>query len=89
MGGMAVGALAASRLSGRAIAPLVAYAVIEALLGVAALIFHPLFDAVTTFAYETLLPASDGIDRGARAAVAACLRVDSAAVDPARDDVSR
>ncbi len=45
-----------SRLSRAAIAPLVAYAAIEAALGVAALLFHPLFDGVTSFAYESLLP---------------------------------
>ena len=60
MGGMAAGALVASRVSRMAVAPLIAYAAIEALLGVAALVFHPLFDAVTTYAYESLLPGTQG-----------------------------
>ena len=58
MGGMAVGALLASRLSRARIAPLMAYAAIEAGLGLAALVFHPVFDAVTTFAYDVLLPGT-------------------------------
>jgi len=60
MGGMAAGALIASRLSRTGMAPLVAYAAIEAALGVAALVFHPLFDGITTYAYESLLPGSQG-----------------------------
>ena len=60
MGGMAAGALVASRLSRTGISPLIAYAAIEAALGVAALVFHPLFDAITTYAYESLLPGSQG-----------------------------
>ena len=54
MGGMAAGALAASRLSGTRISPLVAYAAIEGLLGVAALLFHPVFDSITSYAYLSL-----------------------------------
>jgi len=60
MGGMGAGALLAGRLSRGRIAPLVAYAAIEAALGVAALAFHPLFDGATTFAYETLIPRAPG-----------------------------
>jgi spermidine synthase len=60
MGGMAAGALAASRLSGTRISPLVAYAAIEGLLGVAALLFHPVFDSITSYAYLSLLPGSQG-----------------------------
>ncbi|HET7033609.1 MAG TPA: hypothetical protein VFJ48_10830, partial [Casimicrobiaceae bacterium] len=60
MGGMAVGALIAPRLGRATTTPLAAYAAIEALLGVAALAFHPVFDGVTTYAYETLLPGSQG-----------------------------
>jgi Na+/melibiose symporter-like transporter len=60
MGGMALGALLAPRLGRGAVAPLVAYAAIEALLGLAALAFHPIFDAVTSFVYAKLLPASEG-----------------------------
>ena len=35
-----------------------AYAAIESAFGVAALLFHPLFDGVTRFAYESLLPGT-------------------------------
>ena len=60
MGGMALGALLAARVSSSLRAPLVVYAAVEAMLGVAALVFHPLFDGVTTHAYESLLPGSQG-----------------------------
>ena len=60
MGGMGAGALLAGRLSRRSTTPLVAYALIEAVLGLAALIFHPVFDAVTTLGYDVLLPAAQG-----------------------------
>jgi len=56
MGGMAVGAWAASRVGGRIRNLLVAYAVVEALIGVAAIFFHPLFVAVTQFSYDTVIP---------------------------------
>ncbi|HUF19224.1 MAG TPA: hypothetical protein VMP00_00565, partial [Burkholderiales bacterium] len=58
MGGMAVGALLASRMRFSRMTPLVAYAVVEAVLGLAAIAFHPLFDTVTGLAYDTLLPAA-------------------------------
>lgn len=60
MGGMALGALLAPWLGRRAVAPLIAYAAIEGLLGLAAILFHPVFDGVTTLAYDRLLPASEG-----------------------------
>ena len=61
MGGMAAGALVVEPPRARsAIAPLVAYAAIEAALGVAAFVFHPLFDGVTAYAYESLLPGTQG-----------------------------
>ena len=56
MGGMALGAWLASRLSSRWRDPLLAYAVIEALIGVAALVFHPVFVATTGFAFERVIP---------------------------------
>ena len=43
MGGMAIGAALCARRSARIANPLAAYAAVEALVGVAALVFHPLF----------------------------------------------
>ena len=60
MGGMALGALLVSRYCRSLTAPLAAYAVIEALLGVAAFVFHPFFDGVTSYAYASLLPGMQG-----------------------------
>jgi len=67
MGGMAVGALVTSRLTRGRTMPLVAYAAVEAALGIAAFAFHPLFDAVTAYAYDSLLPGTQG--SGATSAV--------------------
>lgn len=60
MGGMALGALFASRLVRARLQPLLAYAVIEGILGVAALAFHPVFDSLTGYAYASLLPGTQG-----------------------------
>src|SRR5574342_552322 len=43
MGGMAAGAAWCARRSSRAANPLLGYALVEALIGVAALVFHPVF----------------------------------------------
>ena len=56
MGGMAAGAAYCGRRSARVANPLLAYAVVEAAIGLAALVFHPVFGAVTDWAYGTLLP---------------------------------
>jgi spermidine synthase len=56
MGGMALGAWAASRASARWRDLLLAYAVIEALIGAASLAFHPVFVAVTGWAHEHAIP---------------------------------
>jgi len=56
MGGMAVGAAYCGRWSARLANPLAAYAVIEALVGLAALGFHPVFVGVTDWSFESLLP---------------------------------
>jgi spermidine synthase len=56
MGGMAVGAWAASRLSARWRDLLLAYALIEALIGLISLAFHPLFVAATGFAFDSAIP---------------------------------
>ncbi|MBM3345155.1 MAG: spermidine synthase [Betaproteobacteria bacterium] len=58
MGGMAVGAWLCSRLSSRWRNLLRGYAVAELLIGIAALVFHPLFVATTGVAYDSLLPGA-------------------------------
>ncbi|MBI4292526.1 MAG: fused MFS/spermidine synthase, partial [Betaproteobacteria bacterium] len=57
MGGMAIGSWLCSRYSGRWKNLLVGYAIAEALIGLAALVFHPVFVAATDAAYSNLLPA--------------------------------
>ena len=57
MGGMALGAWLASRLSPRWRDLLLAYAVIEALVGAASLVFHDVFVAATGFALDRAVPA--------------------------------
>src|SRR5215510_6249609 len=47
MGGMALGAAGCARASPRLANPLMLYAMVEALVGLAALVFHPLFVALT------------------------------------------
>jgi spermidine synthase len=57
MGGMAAGAACAARLSQRWSNPLLAYAAVEAVVGVAALAFHTVFVALTDWSYDHALPA--------------------------------
>jgi len=57
MGGMALGAGLCGRLSARIRNPLLGYAIIEAVIGALALVFHEVFDATTGWAYAALLPA--------------------------------
>ena len=57
MGGMALGAAWCSRISARWRDLLFAYAIIEALIGLAALAFHPAFNAVTEYAFAHIIPA--------------------------------
>ena len=56
MGGMALGAWTASRLSARLRDLLLAYALIEALIGVGSLAFHKVFLSATGFAFEAVIP---------------------------------
>jgi spermidine synthase len=60
MGGMAVGAWAASRLSARWRDLLLAYAIIEVLIGLSSLVFHNVFVDATAFALESAIPALAG-----------------------------
>jgi predicted membrane-bound spermidine synthase len=75
MGGMAAGAAWCSRRSARVQRPLVAYAAVEAAIGIAALVFHPLFVALTDLSYSTVLPAlgRDWLALGAKLALSAAL----------------
>jgi predicted membrane-bound spermidine synthase len=57
MGGMAAGAAWCARLSERLARPLLGYALVEAIVGAAALAFHPVFVAATDWSYGSLLPA--------------------------------
>jgi predicted membrane-bound spermidine synthase len=57
MGGMALGANIASRCSTRIRDVLLTYAVVEALIGGLGLLFHPLFVGMTSWSYDTVLPA--------------------------------
>jgi predicted membrane-bound spermidine synthase len=57
MGGMALGSWLCSRFSAGWKNLLVGYALTEAVIGVCALVFHPLFVAVTDAAFDSVLPA--------------------------------
>lgn len=58
IGGMAIGAWLAGRYTQRIARPLWAYALVEALIGILSLGFHPLFVDVTGWAYASLLPVA-------------------------------
>jgi predicted membrane-bound spermidine synthase len=57
MGGMALGSWLCSRFSAGWKNLLVGYALAEAVIGVCALVFHPLFVAATDAAFDSVLPA--------------------------------
>src|SRR5437773_6427324 len=57
MGGMAAGAALCARRSARIANPLLVYALAEGLIGLLALVFHPLFVALTGWSHDSLLPA--------------------------------
>jgi predicted membrane-bound spermidine synthase len=57
MGGMALGAWGCSRISAGWRDLLFAYAIIEALIGLAALAFHAVFNAATAYAFDQIIPA--------------------------------
>ncbi len=56
MGGMALGSWICSRYSRRWPNLLAGYALTEGLIGLAALVFHPLFDQAVQFSYDAILP---------------------------------
>lgn len=59
MGGMALGAWLAGRHSARIAQPLLAYAAVELVLGVMALLFDRSFRGVQDFIYDAVIPALD------------------------------
>ena len=61
MGGMALGAWLASHSSMRWSRLILVYAVIEAAIGIAGMVFHPLFVAYTGFSQGTVLPAISSV----------------------------
>ncbi|HZQ71627.1 MAG TPA: hypothetical protein VFB08_01825 [Burkholderiales bacterium] len=67
MGGMAAGAAGCARFSLRFSSPLLVYAAVEAAIGVAAIVFHPVFVGATDWAFDRMLPA---LGAGAAAATA-------------------
>jgi predicted membrane-bound spermidine synthase len=75
MGGMAIGAWAASRLSPRLRDLLLAYALIEAAIGIASLFFHEVFVAMTAMAFDHVIPTlgSPGAVQAFKWSVAAAL----------------
>lgn len=56
MGGMALGAAAASRWGGRVSNLLLGYALVELLVGLAGVFYHLIFTSFTEFAYRTVMP---------------------------------
>jgi spermidine synthase len=68
IGGLAAGAWAASQWGGRLANPLRAYAIVELVVGLLALVFHPVFVAATGWGYDVLLPAACAPERSVCAA---------------------
>ncbi len=75
MGGMALGAALCARVSTRVRHPLLAYAAIEATIGLCALVFHELFVGLTDWSYAALLPSlgADGPALAAKLALSCAL----------------
>jgi spermidine synthase len=75
MGGMAAGAAYCARRSQRLANPLAAYAIVEAVVGLAALAFHSVFVGVTDWSYESLLPrlGNEWLALGAKLALSCLL----------------
>ena len=57
MGGMALGSWIASRYSARSKSPLLLYASVELIIGLAALLFHDLFTSLIEVFYSSVLPS--------------------------------
>lgn len=65
MGGMALGSLVASRYSARSMSPLLLYAGVELIVGLAALLFHDLFASLIEIFYSSVLPSIGSPTAGA------------------------
>lgn len=57
MGGMAAGSWIASRFSRRSKIPILGYAIVEAIVGVIALLFHDVFTGIVDSFYTSILPS--------------------------------
>ena len=57
MGGMALGAYICSKFSHKWHNLLYGYAIVEGIVGLSALIYHPLFDAGINYSYATIIPS--------------------------------
>lgn len=57
MGGLAIGSWICSRYSGRWHNLLLGYAMAEGIVGLIALLFHPLFDGFMQYSFNTIMPA--------------------------------
>ena len=68
IGGLAAGAWVAGRVSTRVANPLRWYAAVELAVGLLALVFHPIFVALTGWGYDVLLPAACAPERSMCAA---------------------
>ena len=55
MGGMAIGSWLCSRYSGRWKNLLIGYALTEGMVGLLAIVFHPVFDRAVQFSYTTVM----------------------------------
>ncbi|PRP95355.1 Spermidine synthase [Enhygromyxa salina] len=75
MGGMSLGSLLAGRYSARIRKPVLAYGIIEGLIGLYALAFPYLYTGVTRFCYDVLFPAVGGGGVGAVKWTAAALLI--------------
>jgi spermidine synthase len=65
MGGLALGSWIASRFSAKSKSPLLLYAAVELIVGLAALVFHGLFTSLIDVFYSTVLPSTGSPAAGA------------------------
>lgn len=60
LGGMALGAWLTGRISSRIARPLMAYALVEGVIGLLGFLFHPVYLGITDWAYASVFPALGG-----------------------------
>ena len=63
LGGMSAGSAIAARRSARIREPLLAYAIVEGVVGLIGLVFHDVFVGATNLAYSAIFPALAGACR--------------------------